>query len=84
MSASKVPPRRRIRFRADVAAKIAEERGATRQMDHAHFFGISETSWSRIVRGKRRPSDEFIAAVLASHPDDPEISFDALFEVVPA
>ncbi len=86
MSASKVTARpRRIRFKADEAKAIARERGgATRQMDHAQFYGINEATWSRVIRGKSRPSDDFIGAVLESHPDYPEITFDALFEVVAA
>jgi len=77
-----------IRFRHDdeagvlVADRIAEERGHLTKQQKAAFFGMNETTWGRLIRGEIEPGRETIAAVLGGHPDDPEITFDALFEVV--
>lgn len=76
-----------VKLRADeggtlVADRIAEDRGHITRQQKAAFFGLSETTWGRLQRGDIDPGEETIGAVLGEHPDDPEISFDALFEVV--
>jgi hypothetical protein len=66
-----------------VAKRIAEDRGHATVAQQAHFYGgLNETTWGRLLRGEIEPGRETIAAVLGSHPDDDEITFDALFEVV--
>lgn len=80
--ASKPLPATRIRFRTERADEIAEARGLTNGSAKAAFFGVTHHNYSRVVNGRVKPGEDFIAAVLASHPDDPDITFDALFEVV--
>jgi len=65
-----------------VARKIAEDRGHLTRQQQAAFLGLSETTWGRLLRGDIDPGEETIGAVLGEHPDDDEITFDALFEVV--
>jgi hypothetical protein len=65
-----------------VVERLAEERGLVNRQQMAAFFGLSETTLGRLLRGDIDPGEETIAAVLGSHPDDEAITFDALFEVV--
>jgi hypothetical protein len=76
-----------VKFRVEddgtlAVERIAEERGLTTTRAKAAFFGSTETTWRRLLEGEIEPGRETIAAVLGSHPDDDEITFDALFEVV--
>lgn len=76
-------PKRRVRliFDTDKAAEIADRHGANTDADRARFFGVSQTAWSRLSRGHRGPGPDVIAAVLSSHPDEPDVCFDNLFRV---
>lgn len=61
-----------------VIAQIAAKRGLTLYKDKAALFGITPTTYSRLVKEEINPGEEFIASVLGLHPD---YSFDDLFEV---
>lgn len=61
-----------------VIAQIALSRGLTLYKDKAALFGVTPTTYSRLVKGEINPGEEFIASVLGLHP---EYSFDDLFEV---
>jgi hypothetical protein len=74
----------RVRLKTHEAAKLAERYGLGTIQETADFFGLDATTWSRLMRGVIYPGEQAIAAVLGSHPEDPEITFEALFEVVPA
>lgn len=65
-----------------VIAQIAEARGLKTVDERAAFFGVNPTTYRRLVLEQINPGYEFIAAALGSHPDDPEFTFDNLFEVV--
>lgn len=82
MPASKVGVR--VRFRVDHAREIAAKHGWTIDHEVAGFFGVTQSNFSRIATGQSWAGDKFIAAVLTSNPGNPEITFDALFEVVAA
>lgn len=73
----------KVRFKVERANEIAAARGLTLDQEKAEFFGISQSNYSRVITGQRGPGDRFIAAVLASNPGDPDITFDELFEIVP-
>lgn len=73
-----------MRFRTDRADAIAGKHGLTKLIDKAAFFGVTHHNYSKVVNGVNGPGEDFIAAVLGSRPDDPDITFDALFEVVAA
>lgn len=73
-----------VRLRTDGAQAVADRHGLDTIQAIADFFGVNATTWSRIARGLIEPGEETIAAVLGSHPEDPAITFDALFEVVSA
>ena len=72
----------RVRLKPDAIRKIEEKHGLVTIQQKAAFFGIADTTWGRLQRGLIDPGEETIAAVLGSHPDDPDITFDNLFEVV--
>jgi hypothetical protein len=72
----------RVKFRAERAEQITNRRGLEHIKDRAAYFNTTPTTYSRVVRGLIDPGEEFIAAVLASHPGDPEITWDNLFEIV--
>lgn len=74
----------RVRFKTERANQIAEERGLQLIRDQAQFFGVTPSSYSRVINGVVNPGEDFIASVLASHPGDADITWDALFEVVEA
>lgn len=89
MPASKIAVRVRLRY--DKATELANKAGWTSEPQKAAFFGVTQSNWSRVTNpsGKKvtDPGALFIAAVLASpaaeqFPDD--VTFDNLFEVVPA
>lgn len=61
-----------------VIARIAAERGLTLYKDKAALFGVTPTTYSRLVKGEINPGEEFIASVLGLHP---QYTFDDLFEV---
>ena len=84
MLGRKAPPRVRVRFKVERANEITEARGLLRIQDKAAFFGTSPSSYSRVINGVAKPGEDFIAAVLASQPGDPDITFESLFEVVAA
>lgn len=65
-----------------VAQLVAVDRGCITKEQQAAFYGISETTWGRLLREEIMPGEETIGAFLGEHPDDDEITFDALFEVV--
>ena len=72
----------KLRFKVERADEIAAKHNLESIKDKAAFFGATETTYSRVVRGLIVPGEVFIAAVLSSRPFDPDITFDALFEVV--
>lgn len=74
----------RVKFRVDQADAITGKHGLTNLGEKAAFFGVTHHNYSRVVHGVNGPGEEFIAAVLGSRPDDPDVTFDRLFEVVPA
>lgn len=80
------PPRARsgpwLRFKAAAAADIAGDYGAKTNQALADFYGVHRSTYSRVVRGMLRPGEDFIAAVLVSHPDETRINFNALFELM--
>lgn len=61
-----------------VIARIAADRGLTSYSEKAALFGVTDTTYRRLVKGEINPGEEFIAAALASHP---QYTFDDLFEV---
>lgn len=74
----------KVRLRAAGVKSLARKYGLRTDQDWATFTGLADTTWSRLRRGLIDPGEEIIAAVLGSHPEDPEITFDLVFEVVPA
>lgn len=74
----------RVRFKVERANEITEALGLEQIQDKAAYFATTDTTYSRVVRGLTNPGEDFIAAVLGSHPDNPDITWDNLFEVVPA
>lgn len=71
-------PDRWVRFRYDEAAAIARSFGHVLMQEQAAFFGVSPAAYSRVIRGLKRPGEDFIASVLAAQPG---ITFDAMFEL---
>lgn len=90
MHAGRIEPRQRartphrVRLKVEQADAIALKHDLTTNEQKAAWFGVADTTYSRVVRGVIHPGEEFIAAVLGSHPDDPDITFDSMFEVVAA
>jgi hypothetical protein len=80
MPASKVSAR--VLFKVAAADAIAAKHGLKLDHEKATFFGVTQSNYSRVVTGATLVGDRFIAAVLSSRPDDPDITFDNLFEVV--
>jgi len=71
-----------VRFKLDAVDKIAAREGLTTEAERAAFFGVRPSNWSRVVNGVTAPGKDFIAAVLASHPEDQRVRWDNLFEIV--
>ena len=65
-----------------VIAQLALARGHRSTDERAAFFGVNPTTYRRLVMESINPGEEFIAAALGSHPDDPDFTFDNLFVVV--
>jgi hypothetical protein len=80
MHASK--PKQQVRFKADAARLIGEKRGLATDAELADYFGIKAPTFSRLINGVTVPGEVAIAAVLGSHPEDPDITWDGLFEIV--
>jgi hypothetical protein len=72
-----------LRFKVERADEIAAKHGLESIKDKAAFFGATETTYSRAARRLIVPGEVFITGVLAARPDDPDITFDALFELAP-
>ncbi len=73
----------KVQFRAERAAEIAlTHADAVHIFEQAKFYGVHPSTYSRVIGGVTKPGEEFIAAVLSSHPELDEVSWDDLFEVV--
>lgn len=72
-NADSLPPEER-----SVIAQIAAARGLTSYKEKAELFGVTPTTFSRLVKGEISPGEEFIASALGLHPDH---TFDDFFEV---
>jgi len=62
----------------DRARKIATEAGATTDQERARIFGLTPSTWSRLIHEERPPTSRVIAAVLSSRQ---ELRFYDLFRV---
>ncbi len=49
--------------------------------DQAAFYGLTPSTYSRLVAGKQQPGSTVIALVVTSHPEDERVSFDGLFYI---
>lgn len=67
-----------IRLRTAQYRKYAALKGWRTQHEAAQAIDFSEAALSRIIRGKRGPGAEFIAALLTAFP---ELEFSDLFDV---
>lgn len=72
----------RVRFKVESAHAIAVKRGFATLAELADYLNVTASNYSRVHNGVTDPGKDFIAQVLASHPDDPDVSWDGLFEVV--
>jgi hypothetical protein len=92
MRASKTATRR-LAFGVDYVDSITQALGLKNDPDKARFFRVSLSSYHRTSRGQRRPSERFIASVVATFDDpdvktrliaaglDPDVRFEQLFPV---
>lgn len=71
--------RYRLKFRADVFEPMTETLGLHKDEERATALGFTASYYSRVKSGQRRPSHDFIAAVLGMCP---HADFRSLFELV--
>lgn len=71
--------RPRVLFNGGAADAITAPFGLRTAKDQAAFFGMSDTTYSRVRRGVIYPGEEFIAAVLNAVA--PQYGFSDLFYV---
>lgn len=71
-----------IRFLVDEFEEETNDRGYTTDAARALFLEVDASNYSRISRGETRPSQQFIAAVLAAFSDDPDVTFKRFFRIV--
>ena len=70
-----------IKFkRADFEA-LAAARGVRNDAERARFLGVDPSNYHRISRGKTKPSEHFVAAVLTAFAEDGGVTFETVFEV---
>jgi predicted transcriptional regulator len=71
-----------LRIRKDELAKHRVRAGLNTEGDLAAAMGADRGTVNRVMRGRARPSQDFIASLMAALNDD--VAFSDIWEIVPS
>lgn len=71
-----------LRIRKDELAKHRVRAGLNTEGDLAAAMGADRGTVNRVMRGRARPSQDFIASLMAALNDD--VAFGDIWEIVPS